>query len=166
MKIPLRSIVARKVCTIALERSAKKAVMRHATNAIYGMGTLKIPLRIIRSKEGPHYCSARKLSEDKRQSTLFTSLDILWCFHTRAILRSLANARKCQLEDFCEKEKYESCSVRRTFKADAFRKVRKGKKLACSYATTRFPRASCFEKPSCSVPETLGRMYDVLALRN
>ncbi len=35
-----------------------------------------------------------------------------------------------------------------------------------SDATTRFPRVSCFEKPMRSVPETWGRMYDVLALRN
>ena len=35
--------------------------------------------------------SVRKLSEDKQQSTLFTSLDILWWFHTRAVLCSLAN---------------------------------------------------------------------------
>jgi hypothetical protein len=35
LKIPLRSIVARKVCTIALEQSAKKAVMSHAINAIW-----------------------------------------------------------------------------------------------------------------------------------
>jgi hypothetical protein len=32
-----------------------------------------------------------------------------------------------------------------------------------SEATTRFPRASCFEKPTCSVPETWGCMYDVPA---
>jgi hypothetical protein len=32
-----------------------------------------------------------------------------------------------------------------------------------SESTTRFPRASCFEKPTCSVPETWGRMYDVPA---
>ncbi len=80
------------------------------------------------------------------------------------ILRSLANARKCQLKDFCEKERYESCSVQRMFTADAFRKVRKGEKLACSDATTRFPQASCFEKLTRSVPETWGRMYDVLQL--
>ncbi len=35
LKIPLRSIVARKVRTIALEQSTKKAVMRHAINAIW-----------------------------------------------------------------------------------------------------------------------------------
>ncbi len=32
-----------------------------------------------------------------------------------------------------------------------------------SDATTRFPRASCFKKPTHSAPETWGRMYDVLA---
>jgi hypothetical protein len=44
-------------------------------------------------------------------------------------------------------------------------KAEKGKFIG-SDATTRFPRASCFEKPKRSVPETWGRMYDVLALRN
>ncbi len=72
---------------------------------------LKIPLRSIRSKEGPHYrlskVWARKLSSDKRQSTFIHELDILRWFHTWAVLRSLTNARKCQLEDFCEKERYE-----------------------------------------------------------
>ncbi len=63
LKIPLRSIVARKVRTIALEQSAKKAVMRHAINAIYGMGTLKIPLRSIHSEEGPHYRLGAKCEE-------------------------------------------------------------------------------------------------------
>jgi hypothetical protein len=81
LKIPLQSIVARKVRTIALEQSAKKAVMRHAINAMYGMGTLKIPLRSIRSEEGPDYCLGAKRKEAvRRQATinLFTSLDILW----------------------------------------------------------------------------------------
>ena len=46
---------------------------------------------------------ARKLSYDKRQSTFIHEFGILWWFPTWAVLRSLANARKCQLEDFCEK---------------------------------------------------------------
>jgi hypothetical protein len=132
LKIPLQFIVPRKVCTIALEQSAKKAVMRHAINAIYGMGRLKIPLRSILSKEGPHYCLwAKRKEAARRQATinLFTSLDILWWFHTRAVLRSLANARKHQLEDFCDEERYESCSVHRTLTANAFRKVWKGENL-------------------------------------
>jgi hypothetical protein len=41
-------------------------------------------------------------------------------------------------------------------------KAEKGK-FTGSEATTRFPRASCFEKPTRSVPETWGRMYNVLA---
>jgi hypothetical protein len=36
-------------------------------------------------------------------------------------------------------------------------------KFTGSEATTRFPRVSCFKKPTCSVPEIWGCMYDVLA---
>ncbi len=43
-------------------------------------------------------------------------------------------------------------------------KAEKGK-FNGSDATTRFPRASCFEKPTRSVPETWGRMYDVLCTK-
>jgi hypothetical protein len=46
-----------------------------------------------------------------------------------AVLRSLASARKCQLEDFCEKERYESCSAQWTCIADAFHKVQKGENV-------------------------------------
>ncbi len=97
---------------------------------------------------------------------LFTSWKFLLGFHTWAILRSLANAGKCQLEDFCEKERYESCSVPRTFTADAFRRRRKREK---STVVMLLPDDSkkrlAFEKPTRSVPETRGRMYDVLDLR-
>ncbi len=51
------------------------------------------------SKEGPHYRleqSARKLSSDKQQSTLLTSLDIPWGFHTQAVMHSLARPRSCK----------------------------------------------------------------------
>ncbi len=41
-------------------------------------------------------------------------------------------------------------------------KAEKGK-FTGSEATTRFPRASCFKKPTRSVLEIWGRMYDVLA---
>ncbi len=41
-------------------------------------------------------------------------------------------------------------------------KAEKGK-FTGSEATTRFPQASCFEKPMRSVPELWGRMYKVLA---
>ncbi len=35
-------------------------------------------------------------------------------------------------------------------------------KITGSESATRFPRASCFKKPTHSVPEIWGRMYDVL----
>jgi hypothetical protein len=43
-----------------------------------------------------------------------------------------------------------------------WQKAEKGK-FTGSEATTRIPQAYCFEKPTCSVPETWGRMYDILA---
>ncbi len=41
-------------------------------------------------------------------------------------------------------------------------KAEKGK-FTGGEATTRFPQASCFEKPMRSVPELGGRTYNVLA---
>ncbi len=131
---------------------------------------LKIPLRSICSKEGPHYCLGAKREQESCHLTsdnqpLFTSWVSL-VIPTWAILHSLANARKCQLEDFCEKERYESCPVQRTCTAGAFCKVRKGKKLPVVKLLPGSHEGLAFEKPTCSVPETWGRMYDVLALRN
>jgi hypothetical protein len=127
-KLPLQSIRNDGGPHYCLGAKREEAVIRQAINAIYGMGTLKIPLQSIRSKEGPHYCLWAKRKEAvirKATINLFTSLDILWWFHTRAVLHSLANPRKCQLEDFCEEERYESCSVPRTFTADTYRKIQK-----------------------------------------
>jgi hypothetical protein len=93
--------------------------------------TLKVPLQSICSKEGMRYRyerSPRKLSSDKQQSTysrvwisLGDSIPGLYC----VAWQSLTHARKCQLKDFCEKERYESCSVQRTFTAETFGKRRK-----------------------------------------
>ncbi len=130
---------------------------------------LKIPLRSICSEEDPHYslseACVRKLSSDKRQSTFIHDMDILCWFHAWAVLCSLANARKCQLENFCEKERYESCSVRWTFTADAFRRRRKRKMSTIVMLPPDSNERLAFEKPTRSVPKTWGRMYDVLALR-
>ncbi len=49
------------------------------------------------------------------------------------------------------------------FAPETFSKRQKGENFTGSESTTRFPRASCFKKPTCSVPEIWGRMYDVLA---
>jgi hypothetical protein len=43
-----------------------------------------------------------------------------------------------------------------------WQKAEKGK-FTGSEATTRFPQASCFKKPTHSVLETWGHMYNVLA---
>jgi hypothetical protein len=42
------------------------------------------------------------------------------------------------------------------------RKAERGK-ITGSDSITRFPQVSCFEKPTPSVPEIWGRMYDILA---
>ncbi len=49
------------------------------------------------------------------------------------------------------------------FAPETFGKRRKRGKFTGSEATTRFPQASCFEKPTRSVPEIWGHVYDVLA---
>ncbi len=95
--------------------------------------TLKILLQSICSKEGLHYhfeWSTRKLSSDKQQSTnsrvwisLGDSIPGLYCI----AWQSLTHTRKCQFEDFCEKERYELCSVQRTFTAETFGKRQKRK---------------------------------------
>jgi hypothetical protein len=93
--------------------------------------TLKILLQSICSKEDPHYCfeqSARKLSSEKQQSTysrvwisLGDSIPRLYC----VAWQGRGHARKCQSKDFCEEERYESCSFQRTFTAETFGKRRK-----------------------------------------
>jgi hypothetical protein len=131
---------------------------------------LKIPLQSICSKEGLHYRLGAKREQESchltsNNQSFFTSWVSL-VIPTWAVLRSLANARKCQLKDFCEKERYESCPVQRTCTADAFRKVRKGENLPLVKLLPGSHEHLAFEKPTCSVQETWGRMYKVLALRN
>jgi hypothetical protein len=49
------------------------------------------------------------------------------------------------------------------FAPETFGKKAERGKFTSSEATTRFPRASCFKKPTHSVPELWGCMYNVLA---
>ncbi len=97
---------------------------------------------------------------------LYSRVGYPWWFYTWAVRCSLANARKCQLEDFCEKERYESCSLQRTFTADAFRRRRKREKSTVVMLLPDSHEHLAFEKPTRSVPETWGHMYDVQELRN
>jgi hypothetical protein len=71
----------------------------------------------------------------------------------------LDHAIKCQFKDFCEKERYDSCSVQRTFAPETFGKRRKREN---SPVVRLLPGSSCFKKPTCSV---WVRMYDILAWR-
>ncbi len=85
-----------------------------------------------------------------RQSTLFTSLEIPWGFHTRAVLRSLAGLMSCKkmsVRGFLWVRKVSFVFAQRTFAPETFGERRK---------------ESCFEKPMRSVPEIWGCMYDVL----
>jgi hypothetical protein len=47
---------------------------------------------------------SKKTVKDKQQSTFFFTSWVSLVIPTWAVLRSLANARKCRLEDFCEKK--------------------------------------------------------------
>ncbi len=89
-------------------------------------------------------------AQETQQSTLFTSLEIPWGFHTRAVLRSLAGLMSCKkvsVRGFLWVRKVWFIFTQRTFTPETFGKRR---------------RASCFKKPTHSVPEIWGRMYDVL----
>ncbi len=95
----------------------------------------------------------------------FHELEIPRGFHTWAVPRSLANARKCQLEDLSEKERYESCSAQWTCIADAFRKVQKGENVPVVLLLQGYMSVLLLRNPCVLYLETLGRMYNVLALR-
>ncbi len=97
---------------------------------------------------------------------LFTSLDIPWWFHTRAVLRSLAKPYSCKKVSawgfLWERKVWIVFSPTDVHSRNLRIKAEKGK-FTCSEASTRFPQVSCFEKPTHSVPETWERMYIVLA---
>jgi hypothetical protein len=89
-------------------------------------------------------------AQGTRQSTLFTSLEIPWGFHTWAVLRSLAglmSRKKVSVWGFWWVRKVWFAFAQWSFAAETFGKRQK---------------ASCFKKPTCSVPEMWGCMYNVL----
>ncbi len=86
-----------------------------------------------------------------QQSTLFTSLEISWGFHTRAVLRSLVglmSRKKVSVWRVLWVRKVWFAFAQWTFASETFGKRQK---------------TSCFEKPTHSVPEIWGHMYDVPA---
>jgi hypothetical protein len=89
-------------------------------------------------------------AQGTRQSILFTSLEIPWGFCSQAVLRSLAglmSRKKVSVQEFLWVRKVWFAFAQRLFASETFGKRQK---------------ASCLEKPTRSVPEIWGRMYDVL----
>ncbi len=131
---------------------------------------LTFPLQSIRSKEGPHYRFGAKREQESCHMTsdnqpFFSRVGYPLVIPTWAGLRSLADARKCQLKNFVRKKGMSHISPTDIHS----RRLSQGserRKCACSAATTRFHERLAFEKPLRSVPETWGGMYNVLTLRN
>ncbi len=89
------------------------------------------------------------------QSTLSTSLYIPWGFRSWAVLCSLAglmSRNKVSVQGFLWVRKVWFAFAQLTFASGMFASETFGKRR----------KASCFEKPTRSVPEIWGRMYDVL----
>jgi hypothetical protein len=109
---------------------------------------------------------ALKKVQGTQQSTLFTSLEIPWGFHTRAVLRSLARPRSRKKVSvwgfYWVRMVWFAFSPTDVRMRNLWQKPERGK-ITGRESTTKFPRASCFEKPTHSVPEIWGLMYNVLA---
>jgi hypothetical protein len=107
--------------------------------------------------------SRHKTSDNQPYSWVWKSLGDsiteLYC----VAWQGLGHARKCQFEDFLwERKVWIVFSPMDVCTRNLWKKAEKGK-FTGSEATTRFPRVSCFEKSTRSVPETWGLVYVVLA---
>ncbi len=91
-----------------------------------------------------------------RASAISCGSDAVTCLVTGQIIRLYCVAWLTQ----------ESVSSRIFVEPDAFRKVQKGENLPVVKLLPGSHERLAFEEPTRSVPETWGRMYDVLALRN
>jgi hypothetical protein len=90
--------------------------------------------------------SCHKTSDNQPYSQVWKSLgDSIPKLYCIAWL-GLGHARKCQFKDFCEKERYESCSVQRTFTPETI-----GKR---------------WNRENSPVVRLLPRSHERLALRN
>ncbi len=102
--------------------------------------------------------TTRKLTEDKQQSTYSR----VWISFGDSILGLYCEAWLTQesvsLRILWEKKVWIMFSPK-DIHSRPFPQSSARRKLTGVEATTRFPRASCFKKPTRSVPETWGRMY-------
>ncbi len=133
------------------------------------MGTLKILLRSIRSKEGPHYHLGVKREQESCHLTsdnqpLFTS----WISFGDSILGLYCVAWLTQesvsLRIFVSKKGTRHDPSKGRSQQMLSAEGRKGKSTVVTLLQDSHERLS-FEKPAHSVPETMGRMYNVLAFK-
>ncbi len=110
--------------------------------------------------------SCHKTSNNQPYSQVWKSLGDsipeLYCI----LLRSLARPRSCRKVSvwgfLWERKVWIVFSPTDVCTRNPWQKAEKGR-FTGSEVTTRFPWAFCFKKPTCSVPETWGCMYKVLA---
>jgi hypothetical protein len=135
----------------------------------YGMGTLKIPLRSIRSKEGPHYRLGAKREQESCHLTsnnqpIFTSwissgVSILGLYCVAWLTQESVSSRIFVSKKGMRHDPSKGRS-QQTLSAEGG----KGKSTVVTLLQDSHEHLS-FEKPAHSVPETMWRMYDVLALK-
>ncbi len=117
------------------------------THAIW-QGTLRIPLQRIFVARKARTIALSKV-QGTQQSTLFRSLKIPWGSIPKLYciaLWGLCHTRKCQFKDFWVRKVW-FAFAQQTLASETFGKRQK---------------ASCFEKPTRSLPEIWGCMYNVL----
>ncbi len=116
----------------------------------YDRGTLRIPLQRILYQGKPTLLLWAKREEPDNQPHSWLEIPWPWWFHTQAVLRSFAglmSRKKVSVWGFLWIRKVWFAFAQWTFAPETFGKRQK---------------ASCFEKPTHSVPEIWGRMYKVL----
>ncbi len=116
------------------------------------------------SKEGPHYC----FEQSARNPTINLNhefgnpLGIPYPSCIALLSRAYVTQESVRMKIFVSKKSMIRICQTNVCMRNLQQKAEKGK-ITSSESTTRFPRASCFKKPTHSVPEIWGRMYDVLA---
>jgi hypothetical protein len=116
------------------------------------------------SEDGPHYC----FEQSARNPTINlihefgNPLGIPYPSCTAQLSGAYVTQESVSLRIFVSKKGMICICPMDICTRNLRQKVERGK-ITGSESTTRFQQASCFEKPTHSVPEIWGRMYDVLA---
>ncbi len=114
------------------------------------------------SEEGPHCC----FEQSARNPTINlihqfgNPLGIPYPSFTAYLSRAYVTQESVSLRIFVSKKGI-ICVCPTDVRTRNLRQKAERGKFTGSESTTRFPRASCFEKPTHSVPGIWGRMYDI-----